>query len=149
MPTVSEVKLAALIAAATASLETATANSDAATAASDAAYNAIKSAVAAAGHNSFEIGSTTVSVPARLRTWTAEGGIAPPGRVDVGLNTLVATWRSASATTTKRMHESEGLRYLIDEAKGLQASYPPVSEDDVLPGLQSMLQAIQASMVAP
>lgn len=149
MPSIAEIKLAHLIAAATASLTTATTNAEVATAASDAAYSAIKSAVVAAGHSSFEIGATTVSVPARLRSWSAEGGIAPPGRVDIGLTGLVATWRAASATTTKRMHESEGLRYLLDEAKGLQASYPPVSEDDVLPGLQALLVTIQNSMVAP
>lgn len=146
MPTIAEVKLTHLIASATASLTTATTNAEVATAASDTAYATIEAAVAAAGHSSFEIGANSVTTPARLRAWSAEQGISPPRREDVGLSTLVATWRSASATTVRRQNELAGLRYVLDEAKGLAAAYPPVAEPDILPDLQSMLAAIQTSM---
>lgn len=148
MPSIAEIKTAALIAAATLSLDTATANLVAATAASDAAYNAIKSAVAVAGHDSFEVGTSSVTVPARLRSWSAEHGISAPRRTDIGLSGLVSAWKAAAAVTLKREHELAGLKYLLDEAKGLLAGYPP-AEEDILPGLQSLLTAIQNSMAAP
>ena len=148
MPSIDEVKLTALIAAATSSSETASANLSVATAASDAAHRAIEVAVRAGGYDSFEIGTSSVTVPARLRSWSAAGGIAPPGRVDIGLGGLVSTWKAASAATVRRQNELAGLKYVLDEAKGLLAAYPP-AEEDILPGLQTMLTAIQASMVAP
>ena len=149
MPSIPEIKTAAMIAVATSSLETATANLIASTTASDAAHRAIEVAVRGAGYDSFVVGPTTVSVPSRLRAWTAQGGVSPPQYTDIGLAPLVTSWKAAAATTTRRQNELDGLKYVLAEAKGLAASYPPVDEPDVLPGLQSLLTAIQASMVVP